>query len=160
MKEERFELLLQVYEDPAECPAALRELMDQARGALKNAYAPYSGFPVGAALRLANGLVITGTNQENASFPLGLCAERVALFRAATAHPDEAPVALAVTAGRLDSGWLAPCGGCRQVMVETEQRFGQPFDLILTRSDGALAVIRPASAMMPLAFDGHLLGRS
>jgi cytidine deaminase len=159
MKEERYELLVAVYEDPGTCPAEHRELMDEARKALQHAYAPYSGFPVGAALRLTNGLVVTGTNQENASFPLGLCAERVALYRAATAHPDQAPVALAVTAGKLDSDWLAPCGGCRQVMVETEQRFGRPFDLILTRSDGALALIRPASSLMPLAFHGHLLTR-
>ena len=111
-----------------------RSLLLKAKEAAKNAYAPYSKFRVGAAVRLANGTIIIGSNQENAGYPVGLCAERVALFSAQANYPDQPVVALAVTAIGSDgkiSQPVPPCGSCRQVMIEAGSRPTHPFRLPL-----------------------------
>ncbi len=150
---------MQVYDHASEAPRAYVELLDAARTAMKKAYAPYSQFPVGAAALLSNGQIISGSNQENASFPLGLCAERVALFAAGAAFPDQAIRAIAVIAAKIDEQWISPCGACRQVMLESEQRGGQNMDIILTNRSGQIAVIPSAATLLPWCFDGHLLNR-
>ena len=100
------------------------KLVNAAKEATAGSWSPYSGFRVGAALRLDDGTVVTGSNQENAAYPSGLCAERTALFTAGHAHPGKAVTALAIAA-RNDKGYTAqpitPCGACRQVLAETEQ---------------------------------------
>ena len=97
--------------------------LDEAAAAMATAYAPFSDFQVGAAVLLEDGQIVRGSNQENASFPEGLCAERVALFAMGARHPGKAPVAIALVTSKLDEGWVSPCGGCRQVMAEYEQEF-------------------------------------
>jgi cytidine deaminase len=131
--------------------------MQAAQTAFLGAWAPYSRFRVGAAVLLDDGHVVIGSNQENASFPEGCCAERVALFAAGAQYPDRRPVAIAVTGETVDQAWLAPCGGCRQVMAESERRGGQAMQVILTNAAGELGILPSASLLLPWLFDGHLL---
>lgn len=131
-----------------------RELTAAAAAAANGAYAPYSHFHVGAAVRLADGTVVVGSNQENAAYPSGLCAERTALFAASAQHPGVAVEALAVV-GRNAEGKLcaaSPCGACRQVMVEQEQRQGHPMRVICPLEGGAVRVIGSAADLLPLGF--------
>jgi len=159
MMEVTLELRLQVYESADQAPQAFNALMQEAKLAMESAYAPYSQFRVGAAVLLENGAIVRGSNQENASFPEGLCAERVALFAAGAQYPGVPAVAIAVIADKLDEGWISPCGGCRQVMLETETRSGHPLSVILTNVSGQVGVIGSAATLLPWCFDGHLLSR-
>ncbi|TNF43100.1 MAG: cytidine deaminase [Bacteroidetes bacterium] len=148
------------YQTLADLPANDQKLILAARESAENAYAPYSKFCVGAAILLANGMIIKGNNQENADFTDGLCAERVALFYAHANFPDVAVEALAVTAKTVHGlipGPAQPCGSCRQVLVETESRFKQPIRLIL---DGAekIMVFEGADNLLPFAFKPDQLG--
>ena len=108
-------------------------LIAEAVKVAQDAYAPYSQFKVGAAVLLENGIIVTGSNQENAAYPSGLCAERTALFYAGAQYPDVPVLALAVVAfnniGQVEQ--ISPCGSCRQVLVETSTRF-EPFRLLLS----------------------------
>ena len=121
MKELNIEIAVKIY-DYEELDAADRELMDAAREATNRSYAPYSHFSVGAAARLANGIVVTGTNQENAAYPSGLCAERTTLFYANSQHPDQAVTTLAIAARNEHDEFLEspipPCGACRELMMQ------------------------------------------
>lgn len=132
-----------------------RRLIQEAISATERSYAPYSHFHVGAALLLANGEMVTGCNQENAAFPVTLCAERTALFAAANQYSDQAVVALAIAA-RNEQGLLAhpisPCGSCRQAMVETELRFRHPIRLLLYGTD-AIYIVEGIRQLLPLTFD-------
>lgn len=157
MKEVTLELRLQVYASADQAPPPLGALLQEAKTAMESAYAPYSKFRVGAAVLLENGAVVRGSNQENASFPEGLCAERVALFAAGAQHPGIPAVAIAVIADKLDEGWVSPCGGCRQVMLETETRSGKPLSVVLTNLSGQVGVVSSAATLLPWCFDGHLL---
>ncbi len=159
MKVEKVELRMEVYDSPMEAPAVFSSLLDAARKAMATAYAPFSGFSVGAAVLLEDGMVVCGSNQENSSFPQGLCAERVALFAAGAQFPHTPVQAIAVIASEMDESWISPCGGCRQVMVETEKRYGKAVSIILTNSLGQIAVVKPVSQLLPWCFDGHLLKR-
>jgi cytidine deaminase len=137
-----------------------QKLIAAARESAENAYAPYSKFCVGAAVLLANGMIVKGNNQENADFTDGLCAERVALFYAHANFPNVAVEALAVTAKTvhgLIQGPAQPCGSCRQVFIETESRYKQPIRLIL---DGAekIMVFEGADNLLPFAFKPDQLG--
>ena len=126
-----------------------------ARDATKHAYAPYSGFHVGAALLLADGSVFRGTNQENAAYPSGLCAERTALFGLAAAQPGHAPiVGMAVAARPADGefGPAFPCGACRQVMLEYETRQGEAIPLLLPGRKGNILRFASLEALMPFNF--------
>ena len=126
MKEIEIKSLFRVY-DMDELSQSDRELVSAAMEATKGSYAPYSKFRVGAAARLANGLVFTGANQENAAYPSGLCAERTTLFAANAQYPDQPVLALAIAArkgNRFMSTPISPCGACRQVISGVEDRFG------------------------------------
>ena len=126
-----------------------------ARDATVHAYAPYSGFQVGAALLLADGTVFRGTNQENAAYPSGLCAERTALFGLAAAQPSHTPiVGMAVAARPTDGdfGPALPCGACRQVMLEYETRQGQAIPLLLPGRDGTILRFGSLAALIPFHF--------
>jgi cytidine deaminase len=143
------------YRDSGELPSGDKSLLERARDATKTAYAPYSCFKVGAALRLSGGIVICGSNQENASFPAGLCAERVALATAASQHPNSAVEALAISYDHpknKSTHPISPCGICRQSLTEYEQRFGRPIRLILSGLEGKVYVIASAAALLPLSF--------
>ena len=135
--------------------AADQSLIDSARMIMKDAYAPYSKFAVGAAALLSNGEVIKGSNQENIAYPSGLCAERVALFYAGANFPNETVETLAIVAeGDLVpvETILSPCGGCRQVMVETESRQKKAYRVILVSQNGEVVVFKSATDLLPLAF--------
>ena len=142
-----------------ELPEADRQLVEKAQEATNRSYAPYSRFHVGAALRLDDGTIVTGSNQENAAFPSGLCAERTALFYAGAQYPDRSVTALAIAAADAD-GLTAiptpPCGACRQVMLETETRGGQPMRILLYGTQGTY-VIEGVGQLLPLIFDGSFL---
>jgi cytidine deaminase len=143
-----------------ELPAADQSLLRAAHSAVERAYAPYSGFRVGAAALLANGEVVTGNNQENAAYPSGLCAERVALFHAASQHPGVAVVALAVASdGEAEWGAFSPCGGCRQVIQESESRQATPIRLLLQSRNEEVAVAMGIVQYLPFSFKAKGLGR-
>ncbi len=133
-----------------------RQLVDAAIAATEHSYSPYSQFRVGAALRLENGTLITGSNQENASFPLGLCAERTAIFHAQHQHPDQPITAIAIAA-RGNKGYLSapipPCGACRQVMLEVEDRYKKPIRVLLYGTEG-VHVLESAKDLLPFQFVG------
>ena len=137
-----------------ELQAADQELVKAAIGALANSYARYSNFNVGAALRLANGNIVIGANQENAAFPSGLCAERSAIFAAQSQQPDQPITTLAVAArnseGLMDDP-VSPCGGCRQVILEIEDRYKQPVRILLYGTRG-IYCINSIKDLMPLSF--------
>ncbi|MDC3252812.1 cytidine deaminase [Crocinitomicaceae bacterium] len=130
-------------------------LVRSAYDALDSAYAPYSKFSVGASALLSNGDVIKGSNQENMAYPSGLCAERVALFYAGANFPNEKVDALCVVASGdlLDyNSILAPCGGCRQVMLETEHRQEQAYRVILVSQNSTVILFDSAASLLPIAF--------
>jgi cytidine deaminase len=129
--------------------------MELAIKATDFAYAPYSTFRVGAAVLLKNGKIFTGNNQENMAYPSGLCAERVALFYAASQYPDVAVKAIAVTAHASDfeiDHPVAPCGACRQVMAETENRSQEKMRLIMMGEKGKVQIIEGVDNILPLMF--------
>ena len=131
-----------------------RELVEIAKNQTNNSYCPYSRFHVGAAAKLENGIIIKGANQENAAYPSGLCAERSALFAAGANYPDVPVTTLAIacfTGGHFTDEPGSPCGSCRQVMIETEHRYGKPMKVILY-GEKELFVFDNASDLMPVGF--------
>ena len=140
----------------SELTDADRRLVIAAQEATQNSYAPYSHFHVGAAVLLEDGTIVTGTNQENAAFPSGLCAERTALFYANSQYPGIAVKALAIAArtaeGNLCKTPISPCGACRQVMLETEKRFGQTIRTLLAGTEN-IYMADSAKSLLPIAFD-------
>ena len=147
--------LYREYDDPDELDPDDRELLLSASEAALYAYAPYSGFRVGAAVRLTSRKIIIGTNVENAAFPSGICAERNALSNASSNHPGDIPVAMAIAA-LTDDGLTAhpvsPCGNCRQVIAEEEYRSGKNIRIILS-SRNKIRVIEKGGDLLPLQFN-------
>jgi cytidine deaminase len=138
-----------------ECTEIEKKLIDAAKHATSNAYAPYSHFSVGASLLLENGKIITGSNQENAAYPSGLCAERTAVFYANAQYPDQKIEAMAVAAfynGEFTNDIISPCGSCRQVLLEVESRFDSPVKIMLFNSPNEVYVAESMSSLMPLSF--------
>ncbi|MBP5508706.1 MAG: cytidine deaminase [Prevotella sp.] len=131
-----------------------QELVQMAMRATDNSYAKYSHFRVGAALLLADGSVVIGANQENAVFPLGLCAERTAIFAAQAQRPDQPILKIAIAAQNAN-GFMAnpvsPCGSCRQVILEMEERYEQPIRILLYGTTGVY-VINSVRDLLPLCF--------
>ena len=155
MKKERFICPYTVYDNLDELDPQDAELMRRAHEATRSAYAPYSKFNVGAAVRLANGEIVTGNNIENAAYPSGLCAERVAMFSAMAKFPGVAFEALAVTAHsqtKLIAEPVAPCGACRQVMVEVEQLSKRPLRVMCQGQEGPIMVFEGIASLMPFIF--------
>jgi len=129
-------------------------LILKAREAAKNAYAPYSGFRVGAAVQLENGIIVTGNNQENAAYPSGLCAERTALFYASAQYPNIPISSIAISTlngTEIPSEMAKPCGSCRQVMAEYEDVAGKPLRIILDSADKKM-IINGIDNLLPLRF--------
>lgn len=158
MKEVKIEICIRAlqYEELNETD---RKLIDMAKEATGRSYAPYSHFSVGAAALLENGKIITGTNQENAAYPSGICAERTVLFYANSEYPDQAVDTLAIAA-RSQSGYLhrpiPPCGACRQVLLETEQRYGKSMRILLY-SKNEIYLVNGTKDLLPLSFGGEFL---
>jgi cytidine deaminase, homotetrameric len=137
-----------------EAPESIKKLIEKAKEATHRAYAPYSGFHVGAAALLANGEIVTGNNQENAAYPSGLCAERVTLFAANSKYPNEPIEAIAIAAfhdGDYTDTPCCPCGGCRQVIVEVENRFDKPIRTIMY-GKSKIYEVESIKVLLPLSF--------
>jgi len=135
------------------------ELLNSAKKASKNAYAPYSGFKVGAALRLESGKIITGTNVENAAFPSGICAERNAISNASANYPGDKPVALAIVAYSGNSHSpepVSPCGNCRQVIAEEELRNKKKIKIIM-EGKSKIRLVESGGDLLPLQFNSNSL---
>jgi cytidine deaminase len=131
-------------------------MVDQAFEALKGSYSPYSNFKVGAAVLLENGQIVLGANQENAAYPSGLCAERVAMFAAKSQFPDVAVISLAIA---VDSEIVqikspaAPCGACRQSLLEYELNQDSLIPVILATKEKGVLIVESVQSMLPLFFD-------
>lgn len=136
-----------------------QDLMTSAMEATTHSYAPYSKFSVGAAALLANGIVVTGTNQENAAYPSGLCAERTTLFYANSQYPDQPVLTLAIAA-RTEKDFIdlpiPPCGACRQVILETEKRYKQPIRILLYGKK-EIYEVKSICDLLPLSFDASAM---
>lgn len=138
-----------------ELPDNDRQLIEKAIKATDNSYSPYSHFRVGACLLLADGSTVIGANQENAAYPSGLCAERTAIFAAQAQRPDQPIKAIAIaarnTSGNLTEQPVTPCGSCRQVILEIEERYRQPVRILLYGTEAVYAV-RTVRDLLPLCF--------
>jgi len=134
-------------------------LIENAKEAALKAYSPYSHFSVGAAVMLENGVIIQGNNQENAAYPSGLCAERVAIFYANATYPKIAVTSIAVTVyynGKFSEHTVPPCGSCRQVLLETELRFKVPIRMLMA-GDRKVKIIDNVKSLLPLHFEEDFL---
>lgn len=143
------------YDDIADLTEDDRLLVEEARKSVGKAYAPYSHFQVGAALRLENGVILRGNNQENASYPIGLCAERVAVFAAGANYPGVHILALAITANSNHfhvTKPITPCGACRQAIAEYEYRYKQPIRMIMVGESGKVLVSDSIQHFLPYQF--------
>lgn len=151
---------IEVYTSEKELAKKDQRLIKKAKKALNNSWSPYSGFQVGAALLLKNGKMIGGSNQENAAYPLCLCAERVAIAAADSVYPGVPIVAIAVTAKSLNQVVdtpVSPCGACRQVICETEGKHETTMRIILQGETGKVYILSSGNDLLPLSFDGTQL---
>ena len=161
MRKERFISDYVVFEDENELDVQDAELLRHAHEAARNSYAPYSQFHVGAAVRLSNGVIVKGNNIENAAYPSGLCAERVAMFSAQAQYPKVPIVALAITAfsEKMEvTEPVAPCGACRQVMVEVEQLAQKPLRILCQGDTGPIMAFVGVETLMPFIFLDKFVG--
>ena len=155
MTNKEIKIAYREYESLAELEAEDKTLALAAIEAMKNAYAPYSGFNVGAAVMFEDGEIIKGSNQENAAYPSGLCAERTALFYASANRPEKAMKALAIVAGQkgeICSSPATPCGACRQVMAQYQTKSGRPMRVLLVGAD-RIWRFEKVEDLLPLIFD-------
>ncbi|MCL1868606.1 MAG: cytidine deaminase [Paludibacter sp.] len=153
MKSQSIETKINIYTFD-ELNLEIKNLISRAKSAVITSYSPYSGFKVGAAILLENGTIFSASNQENAAYPSGLCAERVAMFYANSQQPQTAVTAIAVAAytkGDFLDTPISPCGACRQVLVETEVRFGKPIDIYLFGTK-EIFHIKGAQQLLPFCF--------
>ena len=151
---------LQVYNTLEDLSKEDLLLMKSAIEAREKAYAPYSKFKVGAAVRLANGALVVGNNQENASYPSGLCAERVAVFQAGSLYPGVPILTVAISAASekiTTQRPVAPCGNCRQSMAEYEQRQQSPIRILMMGEEGKIFKCNSIADILPLGFDSTYL---
>lgn len=160
MKVIHFEAQYLVYATVAELPLADQQLLAQAKRAAQGAYAPYSRFQVGAAALLDDGTIVLGSNQENAAYPVTMCAERNAIFAAAAQFPDKKVVKVAITVqteGQRVDRPVPPCGSCRQALYESELRYANNIELILQGDTGEIYHIPSIKSILPLLFDAKFL---
>lgn len=154
MKQRAYTVRMYEYDQLDELSEEQVLLVNSAIKAARDAYAPYSEYHVGAALRMANGEIIIGSNQENAAYPSGLCAERVALFYAGARHPDVQVLSIAIAAireGIIQEEPVAPCGACRQVLYEKESQGEASMELILYGSK-KIQIVNRVTDLLPLPF--------
>lgn len=157
MTKTNFSFSYEVYDSIAELKEEDAWLLREAQEVSQNAYAPYSRFQVGAMARLANGEIVAGSNQENASYPAGICAERVLMSSAASLYPGIPieTIAISFRSAEVESDHpISPCGICRQSLQEFEQRVKHPIRLIMGGMEGQIIIIPQASMLLPLSFTG------
>ena len=160
MKKQKIDIQLEVFETISELPKDIQELMNKAQQARENAYAPYSIFRVGAAILMVSGEITIGNNQENAAYPSGLCAERVAIFHTGALFPNEKISAMAITARSLNQTLaqpIGPCGACRQSMAEYEQKQKSPIAIYFMGETGKIIKVDSVMDLLPLGFDAKYL---
>lgn len=160
MKDVKIETTLQVFEDYNAIPEDVQKLMQAAIAAREDAYAPYSKFKVGAAILLDNNEVVTGSNQENASYPSGLCAERTAIYYAGAKHPNAKMLKMALTASsqnQITNTPIPPCGACRQAIAEYEIKQNQPIEIYFMGATGKVVKSNSLANLLPLGFDRTFL---
>lgn len=156
MKKKSYQFEYLKFSDISELDETRKNLIQKANEAAKNAYVPYSNFHVGAAVLLENGEIITGNNQENASYPVGICAERTLLSYVHANFPNLKKLKLAISV--LDTGKdVSPCGLCRQSILEYETLQNSPIEIILHNNKNSVLVIPSASSILPLHFDSEML---
>lgn len=145
------------YDSLEELSTDERELMEAAMKATETAYVPYSQFHVGAAVRLADGTIVRGSNQENLAYPSGLCAERTALFSASAQYPDQAVETIAVV-GHFQGQFTeaSPCGACRQVLAEYELRYHNQITILCYLNGGRIRKLEGVKSILPFIFDANL----
>jgi len=160
MIQKQINTTIEIYDSVTELPDDIQKLMKRAVDARESAYAPYSKFMVGAAIILDNGEVVKGSNQENASYPSGLCAERTAIYAAGANYPNQKIKAMAITATLVKHDVLepiAPCGACRQAIAEYEQKQDEPIEIYFTGTKGKVIHVKALLDILPLAFDNKFL---
>ena len=160
MKEIKIESILTVYDNIEELPTDVSKLMDQATLARKNSYSPYSKFSVGAAILLDNNEVVLGSNQENASYPSGLCAERTAIYYPGWQYREAKILKMAIVAGsriRQTITPIPPCGACRQAIAEYEVKQVAPIEIYFMGETGKVVKSHSLANLLPLVFDKSVL---
>jgi len=160
MKEITITSKVNVFESIQELSQVERNLMNKAIEIRKNAYAPYSKFRVGAVILLDNGEIVVGSNQENAAYPSGLCAERVAIFHAGTVYPDATILKIVITAASDNNPTVTPvppCGACRQTIAEYEIRQNTPIKIYYMGETGEIHQSESLKNLLPFMFDNKLL---
>ncbi|MCW3087721.1 MAG: CMP/dCMP deaminase zinc-binding protein [Sediminibacterium sp.] len=158
MDQQQFSFEFEVYDSIDELASQDAALLREAKNTTQIAYAPYSNFQVGAFARLVNGQTVAGSNQENASYPVGLCAERVLLSAASSLYPGVAIDTIAISYHNEHGSStrpISPCGICRQSLAESEARFQNPIRLILSGQEGKVYIIPKAGMLLPLSFSGE-----
>jgi len=159
-RKEKITTEVEIFSHISDCPKEIQNLMDSAVEARLNAYAPYSNFLVGAAILLDDGTVVTGSNQENASYPAGLCAERTALFYAGANYPNKKIISMALTAGPKGEDYkipVPPCGSCRQAIAEYEQTQKAPIKIYFMGLSGEVKKVESLLELLPLSFNKEYL---
>lgn len=149
-----------LYDSVDELDVTIQSLMNEAVKTRKKAYAPYSNFSVGAAILLDNGQIVTGNNQENAAYPSGLCAERVAIYAVGANHPESTIKAIAISASSSKhkvTKPVGPCGACRQSIAEYENKQKQPIAIYFMGEEGQIVKVASLKDLLPFGFDGSLL---
>jgi len=160
MKEININTSFSVYESISELPKEIQTLMQQAIAIRKKAYAPYSKFKVGAAILLDNGHIVLGSNQENAAYPSGLCAERVAIFQTGAIYPEAKIIKMAITAAsdtNETKSPIPPCGACRQSISEYEFKQNTPIEIYFMGESGEVYKSNSIKNLLPLSFDKNFL---
>ena len=155
MTNKEIKIAYQEFEAPEQMEAQDRKLVEAAIEAMSGSYAPYSNFNVGAAVMFEDGEIVKGSNQENAAYPSGICAERTAMFYASANYPENAMTAIAITAsqnGTLCDNPATPCGSCRQVMAQYQTKGGQPMEILLIGGK-KIWKFGKVSDVLPLIFD-------
>lgn len=155
MQKKDLTISYQLSDSPGDLAPEDLNLLNLAEASLRSSYSPYSRYKVGAAVLLGNDVVVTGSNQENMAFPSGLCAERVALFAAASNHPGVIVKSVAITASSEDfpvNEPVTPCGACRQALIEYENNQGRPIRMILGCESGKTILVQSVGDLLPLYF--------
>ncbi|MEO5967344.1 MAG: cytidine deaminase [Ferruginibacter sp.] len=153
--DQEFKFTYQRLKSSEELSAEDQQLLEKARAATSDAYAPYSNFNVSAVAKMENGEIVKGTNQENASYPVGICAERVLLSTISSMYPNSSVETMAISYDNkngVSNHPISPCGMCRQALVEYEGRTGQPIKLIMAGQKGEVIVLETAKRLLPFSF--------
>jgi cytidine deaminase len=163
MKIRNINIQIEEYDSAESLKQPEAQLLEHAQEAIAGSYAPYSEFRVGAAVLLENGEVIKGSNQENAAYPSGLCAERVAIFHAKSKYPGLKVKSISITAASdnfITKSPVTPCGACRQVMAETENRQNEKIRIIMKGQEGIVQAVNGIENLLPFMFNEEQLKKS